>query len=556
MLAWIGMNSGSRKNILAAIGAATLVSIMLLPDIAFFMKMRDVDYLWRILYEASLVAIPVIVVRRFIRGYGVLLALVGVISIGLTLAAYFFTTELGTNLFWLIYNTDSREANELLSGFAFLLVAIFLTYIVVATLSIRWLPAMLTLRRARLISGLGIAGLVAYGLLSLVRPQTKGLVESFHAYYPTSLFAVTTRFMGQVKDQQEIQLRVQEHSYQGVQRREVGVRQVVVLVIGETSRSQNWGLNGYHRRTTPLLKEREGLLNYSNAVTAGSQTAFAIPLILTGADPDHFEECQYESGILRLFEQAGFRTYWITNQLKGPGAANIALADSCISISGSSDNMQGMDKARFDMQLVHRMADVIKSGSKDCLIVLHTMGSHYKYEMRYPQQFGKYEPVRTNFLAPVTAADRDELVNAYDNSILYTDAVLDSVMSVLSALEGQGMMLYASDHGENLYDDDRRLFGHAAEPTEYTARIPFLIYCNRNYIDQYPATWETLNAHTALGVSNNQVFSTLADMAGIDFREQDLRNSIAHSQFVESSQRVRGPGRIYTLEGLTYKGAK
>ncbi|MGH2645153.1 MAG: phosphoethanolamine transferase [Chitinophagaceae bacterium] len=333
--------------------------------------------------------------------------------------------------------------------------------------------------------------------------------------------------------------------------RQLKQRQIYVLIIGESARYDHWEINGYDRSTSPHLMTEKDFLDFRHAAAGGVITELSVPQMLTGVTAETYNQHLRRGGLLTLFKQAGYKTYWLTNQTdKGDIRLHSRFADTRIlmqNTDGSSEHLH------YDLELVTKMKELLMQDSSNSFVIIHCIGSHYNYTSRYPSSFNYFKPVYTNELAtPTDESKKNELINAYDNTILYTDAVIDSVIKVVNGLHCVTSVLYASDHGENLFDDSRHLILHApAPPNIYIAHIPFFIYCSEDYISDYPKKWYWLNMNIDNKVSNNQIFATLSDMAGIHFRGEDLHNSIADSSFINSNQEILGPNsKVYYYSNL------
>lgn len=223
-----------------------------------------------------------------------------------------------------------------------------------------------------------------------------------------------------------------------------------MFLIGESSRYDHWQIDGYDRPTLPLLTNQKRLLVFKDASAVGCLTELSVPQILTGVTPDHYDDHLRQGGIIQLFNQAGFKTYSISNQTdQGNIRMHSIFADSSIWMQ----NTIASDKhLHYDMELIENMKNILTKDRGNCLFVIHTIGSHYDYTERYPGSFGRFLPVRSiSLFTPTDISKKTELINAYDNSVLYTDAVIDSTIKIVNSLDCVSAVLYTSDHGENLF---------------------------------------------------------------------------------------------------------
>jgi len=328
-------------------------------------------------------------------------------------------------------------------------------------------------------------------------------------------------------------------------------REIYVLVIGETSRAHNWGLYGYNRNTSPRLEKRQGLLPFTDASTAGAMTELSVPLIITRATPEDFDRHFREKGVGAAFDESGFKTYWISNQ---DDYFHILMhkkeMDSVVDLGGARSSTHSV----YDISVVNEFENILKHDkNQKSFYILHTMGSHFNYSMRYPQNFEVFKPAGQNqAINPMNPANKGILVNSYDNSILYTDMILDSLISLLDKEKAVSYLLYLSDHGEDLYDDSRMKFLHPpTKPTAFVAHIPFFIWTSTLYDSIYPRKYQTLKSHLNSPISSHNVFETLLDMADISFPGQNLSESIASDSFQNSKQLLLGGDmKVYRFKDL------
>lgn len=137
------------------------------------------------------------------------------------------------------------------------------------------------------------------------------------------------------------------------------------------------------------------------------------------------------------------------------------------------------------MELLPLLKEELARGAGRQLIVLHTYGSHFSYNDRYPEDFARFVPYE---YTDASLAAKDRLDNAYDNTILYTAAMLDSVASCLRSSGAEAAMVYASDHGEDIFDDDRHLFLHASPvPSRWQIDVPMIVWISDPMAARHPA---------------------------------------------------------------------
>ena len=312
------------------------------------------------------------------------------------------------------------------------------------------------------------------------------------------------------------------------------IAEVYVMVIGETSRAGNWQLNGYSRPTNPKLCKRLGVVNFSRTLSESNTTHKSVPLMMSHLNSKEFGDSIYRSkGIIDAFKEAGFTTAWISNQKHNGSFIDCfgQQADSVVYLS--DDNM-----SHFDGDITDELKRFLASNPhRKVFVAIHTYGSHFNYRERYPDGFDHFHPDNAS---EARAANRQELMNAYDNSILYTDAVLDSIIGVLADTGRPAALVYTSDHGEDIFDDCRGRFLHASpHPTYYQIHVPMIAWTSESFAEMEPEAVFMLDRHSASDVSSSlSVFHTLVGLAGIATPRYNAKADL-------SSNLYTAPERIY-----------
>lgn len=308
------------------------------------------------------------------------------------------------------------------------------------------------------------------------------------------------------------------------------VPETYVLVIGETTRSVNLGLYGYERETTPRLSAREGLLTYTDVLSQSNTTHKSVPLLLTAAEAADPSPMYNEKSIIAAFREAGFHTTYISNQ-----ADNGSLIDHYSREANVRRYLRQEypDELPNDALILSALAEELANARQQHrknLFVLHLYGSHFKYCERAPEAYRLFTPCDD---VQLSVKNREQLVNAFDNSILYTDMVVDSIMTLADS-DTPTMVLFTSDHGEDLYDDERNNFLHASPIVDfYQLAVPLLIWPNKAYNKHYPNQAANMAARIAAPLSPARiVFHTMLDAAGIECRALQRDHSLCDSSYV------------------------
>lgn len=249
---------------------------------------------------------------------------------------------------------------------------------------------------------------------------------------------------------------------------------VFVLVLGETARAMNFSLNGYERETNPLLSKQD-IVNFRHVESAGTATAVSVPAIFSVKGRKTFNptDAKYTENLLDLLQQTGYQIYWLENDNGCKGVCN-RVPNKEMDLK----NKKYCDGTYcYDDILLQELADYLKTVDKNTFIVLHTIGSHGPtYYRRYPPEFKKFTP--TCDTEEIQICTRQQIVNTYDNTILYTDHIVNGVIELLKQYpQWESGMMYVSDHGESLGENNIYLHGlpYAIAPKEQTT-VPMLIW--------------------------------------------------------------------------------
>lgn len=314
--------------------------------------------------------------------------------------------------------------------------------------------------------------------------------------------------------------------------------EVYVLVIGETARAHNFSIYGYPRDTNPMLSVTPGIVAFDHVTTQSNTTHKSVPMLLSAAEADNFSRLYTEKGILAAFREAGFHTTFISNQLPNHSFIDFLgqQADECHFLKEEAKEKQSdSDEINiYDIDLIPKVSEIIGGHRhKKEFIVLHTYGSHFNYRERYPGAMSFFKP---DTKAEAKPENRTDLTNAYDNTIRYTDFVLRSLIDLVGQCNATSAVLYTSDHGENIFDDDRNLFLHASPRASlYELEVPFIVWTSPSYAALYPSVVSTLKAQCHKQVQSSvSAFHTMLQIGGVKTSYRDDTKSVASPLFKET----------------------
>ncbi len=254
-------------------------------------------------------------------------------------------------------------------------------------------------------------------------------------------------------------------------------RHITVLIVGETTRAQNWGLNGYKRQTTPLLANRgEQIINFRSVSSCGTSTAYSVPCMFSTMDKDNYssDKAELQDNLLDVLQRAGIEIMWLDND---SGCKGVCKRVPNIDVTALNLAKYCRNGECLDNILLEKFDEVVNASNKDIVVVLHTIGSHGPtYHERYPAEYRRFTPTcDTN---EINKCSNQELVNTYDNGILYIDQFIDKVITKLEQRNNvESAVLYVSDHGESLGENGVYLHSapYAIAPKEQT-QVPMIMW--------------------------------------------------------------------------------
>ena len=329
----------------------------------------------------------------------------------------------------------------------------------------------------------------------------------------------------------------------------------VVLIIGETARYGNFGINGYERPTTPHLSQRSHLISFDSVYSIANLTTVSVPFMLSRATPLHPEIYAREKSIVDAFSEAGYYTAWIANQSFG-NPFLMRISEHCNYQHYIPADVKNHDN--LDIRLLDYAQNIMENDSKQKLIVLHSLGCHFKYNLRYPDSFRYYQPDLSSetplkdILNPNADPDirlkeqlektdllegmRELLVNSYDNAICYTDYFIDSTICMLDAQNKPAVLIYIGDHGENLLDDERHLFLHATyQGSVYEYHVPLFVWTSDEYRNLHPGFEQNLLNNKSKSITSMVLFHSLMEAGNISYPLWDASMSIFNPQLRSDS---------------------
>jgi len=300
-------------------------------------------------------------------------------------------------------------------------------------------------------------------------------------------------------------------------------KSLTVLVVGETARAKSFSLNGYDRPTNSRLAEVAGLVSLTSAYSCGTATAQSLPCMFAGIgrDRSHTMIANEQEGLLDVLQRAGFAVWWRDNQSGCKGVCSRIPNENIMPPEPKKFYELAVS---FDDKLLDNLDPWIDRIPDKGVLVLHMMGSHGPaYYKRYPRDHARFQPdcQDTQF----SRCSREALVNAYDNTIAYTDHVLRLVIDKLAERDKQGWatsMIYVSDHGESVGENGIYLHGlpYAIAPDEQK-RIPWIMWFSPKFQTSFGLSNECLLRRRGETVSHDHYYHSLLGLLDVKTETYD-----------------------------------
>lgn len=474
--------------------------------------------------------------------------------------AYFliYRQELTQSLMMILFESNQSESQEYLHNyFSWWILLAMLAFILIPVLFWRTLkPAHLTKTRAAIYTVATLLAVFSSPLKPAIQQQWDLAYKSFNKHFggvpPFQLALGYLNYKQQLDEVNQILLsmnnipplpQLKEHPKPGPT--------TVVLVIGESTSRLHMGLYGYGRDTNPeLSKIRHELTLFDNVYSPRPNTIESLQQVLTFADQQHPDDYKTKPSLIAMLKQAGYHTVWITNQQTLTGRNTMLTT-----FAKQADEQYFLNNERrqnaysFDEKVLAPFAESLDAPHPKKLIVVHLLGTHMKYSYRYPEHFNVFKTGEGIAKAGLDQ-ERIELINSYDNAVRYNDWIMSRLIATLKAKQQHSLLVYFSDHGEDVYDSAPHTFQgrNEAAPTLPMYSVPFIIWHSDNWFN---ARTVLANIDTHRQYDNADLIYTLADLIGLSFEGFRPDESLVNAQFTPDTILVGDPylGKLQPLPG-------
>lgn len=372
-----------------------------------------------------------------------------------------------------------------------------------------WGWALMSALSAALCFGLVLSNLKSFSVV------LRGHKELMASYQPGAPLSATIRYARML--QKSAALPLQTYGVDAATDEELASATkpvLIVIVAGETARAQNFSLNGYARETNPELAKRD-IFNFTNVSSCGTATAVSLPCMFShfGRADYSFDKGISSENLLDVMGHAGYKVEWWDNNT---GDKEIATRFRTRSTISTPDPEFCADGECTDGVFLHDLKELAANLTENTVLVLHMIGSHGpSYYLRYPPEFERFTP--TCKTSELKNCSSEEILNAYDNTILYTDHILASFIDILDAEQNiLPAMFYVSDHGESLGENGLYLHGapYFMAPVEQT-HVPMMLWMPETFSKTFEIDSSCMHDLADAPLSHDYLFSTILSLADV-----------------------------------------
>lgn len=504
---------------------------------------------------SSLWLIPVFLLPSYTR---LIAALIGIVLWAASVAAlgYYvvYGQEFSQSVLFVMFESNANEASEYLGQyFSLKLLLITLAYTLTAIfLWTRLRPVYIRKPWQWLVSFAILFGLVLQPMGANMLLHKRSLDESFSRLSSRLEPAAPWQFIVAYREYQNqlsslTKLLNSNHALPplaNLQDSSGTAPRTLVLVIGESTQRDRMSLYGYPRATTPeldALHKTDPLLTvFNDVVTSRPYTIEILQQALTFADQQNPDLYLTKPSLMNLMKQAGYKSFWITNQQTMTQRNTMLTVFSKQTDKQYYMNQQRTQSAReYDTNVLAPFKEVLADPAPKKFIIIHLLGTHIRYDFRYPNGEGKFDGKSDNMPASL-GANEQATYNDYDSANVFNDNVVSTLIKDFKQSGQDGFLLYLSDHGEEVYDTPPHQTQGRNEdsPTRAMYEVPFILWTSPGWQQAHPRDF---SSDVDRKYSSSQLIHTWSDLSGLTFDDYDPTRSITSPKFVEVPRLIGNP---------------
>ncbi len=529
--------------------SCTLQLYIALTGHANFIGLRD-SLIYSMIWLVPMLFFPNFT-KKYATIYGVIVGGLSLISIG-----YFtiFRQEFSQSVFFVMAESNYNESHEFISQYLSIkLVAVLLIYSFVGGVlwfkvkpvyvknMTKWLVSIVIMVYA--LTPLFIS--IAIKRTSFER-ATKHLLSRMETTVPWQLLSSYAAYRSQLSNMENILNHLQSlPKFENLKDVNTNTPRTLVLVIGESTTRSRMGIYGYERDTTPLIeqfeKDNPDFVVFNDVVSSRPYTIEILQQALTLADEQHPDLYLSKPSLIDLMKQAGYKTFWITNQqTMTKRNTMLTMFSKQADEQFYMNNDRNQSSRQYDSSVFEPFKNVLNDPTEKKFIVIHLLGTHMKYELRYPESDEYQRFNDKSGLAFDLDDDKLDVYNSYDNAIMFNDFVITKLFNLFKASDANGFILYFSDHGEDVYQTAPHdvLGRNEKAPTRAMYTIPFMLWQSPKWLTNHPNNFQS---YVNRKFSTQDLIHTWSDLAGLSFDDYQPERSIVNKDFAQPIRWIGDP---------------
>ena len=325
-----------------------------------------------------------------------------------------------------------------------------------------------------------------------------------------------------------------------------------IFIIGESFTKYHSSIYGYPRETNPYMNslKNKGELNiFTDVVSPHHFTRESLKKLVTTYAYDSNKSFENSINIIDIMKKAGFKTYWISNQenfaFRGAGLSAIANRANSTAFTEEYFVQDRGEKIHdsYILPLLKQAIDDTSTTKK--FIIIHLFGSHVSYQSRYPKEFLTFSLDETPSFFNELQKKNKEIVNHYDNSLVYNDYIIKSIIENSKLEDINSFILYLSDHGQTLFEDIDGFASPIPSKTLRSVEIPLIFWASQEYRKLHPQIIKNINSSLDKPYSSEDIIYTLIELSNLEYSEHIPEKSIINPSFLPKKRIISSDGEIY-----------
>lgn len=324
----------------------------------------------------------------------------------------------------------------------------------------------------------------------------------------------------------------------------------VIFVLGESTDRNKMSVYGYRLKTNPLLEkrmDRDNIYFFDDTIACDTNTTGAMRKIFTFAEKDDKKEWYENADLMDILHDAGYKTYWISNQspvnIYGNMDRIYSMQASKSEFTATQGGQTGTVKSHLDEELFPLLDEELRQPTGKDFYVLHLYGTHGAYNLRYPSGFAEFtaeDEDGDNFKQKQTKAE-------YDNAVLYNDWIMNEIIRRFE--DKDAIVIYISDHGEEVYDG-RDFAGHSSEThgNVHMIETPMMIWTSNEFAEKRPELVQRMRSSVHRPYRTDWLINTMLDFMQIRVPSFDASKSVINPAFMERTRMWNGKPYVHHVD--------